>query len=228
VGTKNLLECAAACPSVQAFIYTSSDSALVPKTGVLTEDDVEAYTLESTATPYQRTKGHADTSVLSSNSENLKTARLRMGTMFSENDPCYIAGALDQLAKGQHKTQLGTNKLRRESVYVESAAHAHIAAAKSLPARKPGVAGEAFFISDNEPMPLYDLNCNIWHAAGDRADWAKEVTVVPFWLVMAVAGVWEWEFWVSVLGRREPEIRRDVLAYMERLCVFRSRRPGRR
>jgi len=46
------------------------------------------------------------------------------------------------------------------------------------------------------------------------------VQVIPFWLVLAIASVWEWVFWVAVLGRREPEIKREVLAYVERPCWF--------
>jgi sterol-4alpha-carboxylate 3-dehydrogenase (decarboxylating) len=219
LGTQNLLQSAAACASVEAFVYTSSDSAMPAKTGIMTEENTELYTLTSSASHYQRTKGHADQLVLSSNSEKMRTATLRMSTIYGEGDEYFVRDTIEGLKRGEQKIQLGKNEVLRDQVYAGNAAVAHLLAAKALLAAKPDVVGQAFFISDDEPMPLYDLFRKLWYEAGDRTE-KKQVTVIPFWLVLSIAGVWEWLFWIAVLGKREPAIRKDLLAYIERPCHF--------
>jgi sterol-4alpha-carboxylate 3-dehydrogenase (decarboxylating) len=160
VGTKNLLKCATECAATKVFVYTSSDSASAPMKGdiMMTEDNLEMYNEHTPGiVMYQKSKGTADILTLAANSVKLRTASLRVPGQYGEDDSYFIAGALEQLKKGQHKFQVGDNKTIRDYLYVDSCVLAHILAAKALLEGKEGVAGEGFLISDGEGgMPMYD------------------------------------------------------------------------
>jgi sterol-4alpha-carboxylate 3-dehydrogenase (decarboxylating) len=221
LGTINLLKYAAETPSVKAFVYTSSDSAMHPSNERMTEDDCIMYTADDTkAITYQRTKAMADTMVLKANSPALRTATLRLPTVYGEGDPYFIMDLIEQLRKGQNKIQVGNNTTLRESVYVDSAASGHILAAKALligieNPNAPKVDGEAFLLSDGVALPLYDLMRKGWKVAGDETE-MKDVKVIPMWVVMLITGLTEWVYWVFTFGTKEPKVKRELLAYLER------------
>lgn len=225
IGTTNLLKCAAETPSVRAFVYTSSDSALHPSNKMMNEETCILYTAEDTkAIAYQRTKAIADAMVLDANSETLRTATLRLPMVYGEGDPYVIMPALEQLRKGENKVQVGNNTTLRDSLYVGSAASAHILAAKALlrgirDPNAPKVDSEAFLLSDGEVLPFYDFMRKCWRAAGDKSD-AKDVKVIPMWVAMSITGVTEWLYWIFTAGMKEPAMKREVLAYLERGVWF--------
>lgn len=225
VGTTNLLKYAAETPSVRAFVYTSSDSAMHPSNKRMAEDDCIMYTADDTkAIEYQRTKAIADTMVLNANSHTLRTAALRLPTVYGEGDPYMIMPLLDQLRKGQHKVQVGNNTTLRDSLYVDSAALGHILGAKALLAgienpNAPKVDGEAFLLSDGESLTFYDFMRKCWREAGNETE-VKDVKVIPMWVAMFMTGLTEWMFWIFTFGTKEPEMKRGVLAYLERGTQF--------
>jgi sterol-4alpha-carboxylate 3-dehydrogenase (decarboxylating) len=224
-GTANLLKEAAVISSVQAFVYTSSDSAIHPSNKIIAEEDCILYTERDTkANVYQRTKAIADTMVLNANSPTLRTATLRLPGVYGEGDPYFIMPLLEQLRSGQNRVQVGTNTTFRASLYVKSAASGHILAAKALLAgignpQLPKVDGETFLLSDGETLPFYDFLRRCWRAAGDKTE-VKDVKVIPMWIAMLMTGVIEWMYWICTLGTKEPASKREELAYLERGCWF--------
>jgi sterol-4alpha-carboxylate 3-dehydrogenase (decarboxylating) len=137
VGTKNLLKCATECAATKVLVYTSSDSASAPMKGdiMMTEDNLEMYNEDTPGiVMYQKSKGTADILTLAANSVKLRTASLRVPGLYGEDDSYFIAGALEQLKKGQHKFQVGDNKTIRDYLYVDSLC------ASAYPCRE-GVAG---------------------------------------------------------------------------------------
>lgn len=223
-GVKNLLECAVENPAVEALLYTSTDQ-VVQKTGKeLTEASAKVWTESSNTYAYPKAKAIAETLVLAANGPKLKTVSLRIPGIFGEGHCHFIDGNLERLRKRQQNIQIGDNTKLFNFVYVQNAAHAHLLALKGLfpgpdVADPPQVAGEAFFISDGEQIPFWDLCRKLWAAAGDRTPPGK-IRVLPFWLLFVFAAVGEWSYWIFTLGRREPELRTQDLEYLRTGCIF--------
>ena len=176
VGTQNLLRCAAMSPTVEAFVYTSTDSAIVPSPSLQTEANAKLYDENSNVYAYAKSKAIADALVLKANSTHLRTASLRIPSIYGEDDTNLIPRLLTSLQKGQHTIQTGDNKKNFEFLYIDSAASAHVLTAKALLAGKsnpnaPKVDGEAFFITDGTPKPLLGL-----FADGLACRWRSDAT----------------------------------------------------
>ncbi|KAH8665029.1 3-beta hydroxysteroid dehydrogenase/isomerase family-domain-containing protein, partial [Tricladium varicosporioides] len=210
-GTRTLLKCAGACPSVRAFVYTSTESILLPvrPQHKVTEATAEIYTEHSSCNAYAKTKAIADTEVRLANTETFHTVSLRVPPIYGEKDDKTMFTLLNMAAKGQHKMQIGNDSNNFEFVFVEKAAEAHVLAAKALlePTTRPQgrVDGEAFFISDGLPAPYWSFARRLWAYAGYPVD-KKDVMVIPYGLVWTLVWVQEWIFWTFTLGKKSPDI----------------------
>lgn len=209
------MKCASKSPFVQALVFTSSESAVMlsPTNSMLTEETAKIYSASSKGTPYQKAKGIADSLVLEANSVNLRTTCLRLPPVYGEGDPYVIPNALYLMRKGQQTLQIGPNEKVFEHVYVENAIHAHILASKALlHHREPKVDGEAFFITDGQPLKYYDFARKIWVTAGDKSE-KKDIRVVSTHLVLSTVGITEWLYLIFTFGTKKPDVmRKDVLA----------------
>lgn len=217
VGTQNLLDVSKATQSVKAFVYTSSSSVHAGSEFHLIAEEAPLLDRSSKSNEYAITKALADTMVLRANCQELRTLCLRPPVIYGERDGQSIPGALAVLRDKKTHIQLGDNTNFYDSIYVGNAASAHITAAKALlvnggPDLK--VDGEAFFVTDDAPMPFWDFQRKIWAAAGDKTPLAK-VYVIPSWAGMAMATMVEHLFWICTLGQKLPPktMRRDVLRY---------------
>ena len=162
-GTRTLLKVASAA-NTQAFIYTSSDSAVYPTQEPLTEDKAELYTEQEYANPYGMSKAVADAAVQKANSAQLKTAVIRLPGIYGENDNNFVPQLLASVWKKEHKMQVGKDTKLFEFVYVKKAAEAHILAMRALldPQRASKVSGEAFFVSDGVSEPMFHFSRRFW------------------------------------------------------------------
>lgn len=232
-GTRVLLKCAAASPSVRAFVYTGTDSAIVQAPGVkLTEELAQLYTEKSPVNAYAKTKAIADCEVRAANAPStLSTAVIRIPGLYGENDDNCMGALLNTVKKGQHKVQVGENKRRFEFVYVEKACMAHVLAAKALLAeeatdskdddasKKGRVGGEAFFVSDGVSLPYFDFARKVYAFAGHPVA-ENEIKVMPHWLVLGFAVLGEWLYWVFTFGTKTPEVRKLGIQYLAGGCEW--------
>jgi sterol-4alpha-carboxylate 3-dehydrogenase (decarboxylating) len=186
---------------------------LSPTNSMLTEETAKLHSASSKGTPYEKAKGIADTLALEANSVNLRTTCLRLPLIYGEGDPYVIPSTLQLMRKGQQTLQIGPNEKVFEHVYVENAVHAHIIASKALlNHNEQKVDGEAFFITDGQPLKFYDFARKIWVMAGDRSE-KKDIRVVSTSLVLSTVGITEWLYLIFTLGRKKPDVtRKDVLA----------------
>ena len=216
-GTRNLLESAKRC--VKAFVYTSSVSVMKGQEYHFAKEDWPLNLDRSAGDAYSVTKALGEKLVLEANEPvGLKTASLRICTVYGERDQQMIAGSLDVLKSGQHKMQIGDNTNLFDTVSVENVANAHLLAAKALLAanlQTTGlkVDGEAFNITDDDPIPFWDFQRLIWAVAGTKIK-LEEITIFPAWFILSLASLVEWIYWVFTLGRRRPKtFRRHVMEY---------------
>ena len=215
-GTRNLLEIARQY-SVRAFVYTSSNTAVQGPYHHTTEEQ-PLLTHAWGGDVYGYTKALAEQLVVDANDamgngSGVKTACLRLMSTYGERDVQVIPPALAVLRAGQQRYQIGPNQYLCDFLSGPNAAAAHVLCAAALlrehvhgpAAGDRKVAGEAFFVSDGRPMLFWDFQRVLWAVAGDKTP-PEKVVVVPAWLVVGLALVTEWVYWVLTLGRRTPQV----------------------
>ena len=217
VGTQNLLTVSKPIESIKTFIYTSTSSIHASSNFQFITEEAPLLDSSSKSSEYAITKALADKMVLRANCQDLRTLCLRPPAIYGEGGDQLISGALAILRDKKTYMQLGDNANLYDSIYVGNAASAHIAAAKALlmnDGSDAKVEGEAFFITDDAPIPFCDLQRKIWAAAGEEIPLAK-VYVIPAWVGMAMAAMVEYLFWVITLDQKLPPktLRRHVLRY---------------
>jgi nucleoside-diphosphate-sugar epimerase len=161
IGTRNVVS---ACrdQGVARLVYTSSPSV------IFTGRDMEGAN-ESVPYPrryeahYPRSKALAERHVLAANGTELATVALRPHLIWGPGDN-YLVPRILARARAGRLWRLGPDSKLIDSVYVDNAAEAHVLAAERL---GPGsaVAGRAYFISNGEPLPLWDLVNRVLAAA---------------------------------------------------------------
>lgn len=222
-GTANLLICAMQTPSTVAFVYTSSSVVIAGSEHNFADESLPVLNASSTANEYAKTKAMADTLVLESNDsgneirKGLRTACIRLVGTYGERDTQITPRLLDVLRRGENWFQLGDNSNLYDWVHVENAATAHILAAKALLAESARlgeeheedkamkVSGEAFIITDDNPLPFWDLPRKIWAAAGRPMSKDSNVWVIPTKWALRSAMALEWIVWAFSLGTKRPQ-----------------------
>ncbi|KAK0112137.1 erg26, C-3 sterol dehydrogenase [Cadophora gregata f. sp. sojae] len=232
-GTANLLECAKEESSVEVFIYTSSATILRRKESYMATEDATSSEVQMSISrfdPYSGTKGIADTMVLLANSREpsneggLRTCCLRIGGMYGAGDMTLVWQIFEALRLGQHHYQIGNGTKRADFLAVENTAHAHILAMSALLTGianpdAPKVDGEGFFITDDNPMSYWELRRKLWVYAGYNQK-VEDSKVVPASILMAVAFVLEWVYFIFSFGFKQPQLLRR--RKLEWVCLNRT------
>ena len=161
-GTGNVLE-ACRVHGITQLVYTSSPSV------VFDGNDVEGGN-ESLPYPdhyeayYPQTKAQAEQLVLQANSPQLATVSLRPHLIWGPGDNHLVPRIIAKGKSGRLR-RIGNRPCLVDTVYVDNAARAHMQAAERL-APGSGVAGKAYFISNGEPVQLWDMVNRILAAGG--------------------------------------------------------------
>ena len=215
-GTQNLLECAAQIDSIKAFVFTSSASVVYDGVnGVLNVDETYPILRHPQQTVYySHTKGIAEEMVLAANGKhhNMLTVALRPSGIFGEGDAQALPGLLEAYHTGKHKWQLGDGSNGFDPTYVGNVAHAHLLAARALlqtqnmgtpPLDHEKVDGEAFNVTNDEPMPFWDFARLVWKEAGWKGS-KKDAIVIPRTVALMIAVLLEWVYWIFTFGTKQP------------------------
>jgi sterol-4alpha-carboxylate 3-dehydrogenase (decarboxylating) len=150
LGTKRVLELAKQHPSVRAFVWTSSVNSvhLDPEVNHRPIDEAEAKVTDwkTQASAYTRAKGSTETLVLGNGTDattvdfsedadwrgKILTTSLRVTGLYGPRDKTTIKEMLGLVNTFAARVQVGPNKLVHSWCYVDSAANAHVNAAKAL------------------------------------------------------------------------------------------------
>ena len=178
-GTGNVI---AACRrhGVQRLIYTSSPSVVFDGRDMEGVDESVPYARHYEA-HYPRTKALAEQAVLAANDAQLATVSLRPHLIWGPGDNHLLPRLVARARAGQLR-RIGSRPNLIDTIFVDNAAEAHLLAAERLRPGSP-IAGKVYFISQGEPVPMWDMVNRLLHAAG-----APPVTrTVPVWLAMLLA-----------------------------------------
>lgn len=161
-GTENVI---AAClqQGINRLVYTGSPSVVFDGRDVEGGDESLPYPSHYEA-HYPQTKAMAEKLVLAANSPRLATVSLRPHLIWGPGDNHLVPRILARSKAGRLR-RIGSRPCMVDTVYVDNAAHAHLLAADRL---VPGgaIAGKLYFISNNEPLPLWEMVNRILSAAG--------------------------------------------------------------
>jgi 2-alkyl-3-oxoalkanoate reductase len=176
-GTENVI---AACRSagVRRLVYTSSPSVVFDGRDMEGVDESAPYPPHWEAY-YPKTKALAEQAVLRANGADLATVALRPHLIWGPGDTNLVPRILARGRTGRLR-RIGKATKLIDSVYIENAALAHVQAADRLSPGAP-VAGKVYFISNGEPMPLWDL-VNAILKAGDVPPVTRSVPYPLAWL----------------------------------------------
>ncbi|MDB5347411.1 MAG: 3-beta hydroxysteroid dehydrogenase/isomerase [Schlesneria sp.] len=159
VGTENVL---AACRQQQIpkLIYTSSPSVVFNGKDEAGIDESAPYP-QGYLTHYPKTKAISERAVLAANGERrpngsvLSTVALRPHLIWGPGDNHLVPRLIERARTGKLR-RVGSGKNLVDTVYIDNAAEAHFLAAQKLEPGSP-LAGKAYFITNGEPVPLWDL-----------------------------------------------------------------------
>jgi nucleoside-diphosphate-sugar epimerase len=153
IGTQNVID---ACRrhGIERLVYTSSPSVVFNGRDMEGIDESAPYPARFHA-HYPRTKAQAEKLVLQANSAALATVALRPHLIWGPGDNHLLPRIIVRGKVGALR-RIGKKPLLVDCVYVDNAAYAHLLAADRL---RPGaaIAGKAYFISQGDPRPLWDL-----------------------------------------------------------------------
>ena len=162
-GTRNVI---AGClsESVSRLIYTSSPSVVFDGDDMEGADESIPYPARYHA-PYPETKSLAEQMVRQTGSrdqERLKTIVLRPHLIWGPGDNHLVPRILQ---RAKRLRRVGDGKNRVDVIYIDNAARAHLLAETAL-IQHPDLSGNVYFISQGEPIPLWEMVDNILKAGG--------------------------------------------------------------
>ncbi|KAF2642015.1 NAD(P)-binding protein [Massarina eburnea CBS 473.64] len=169
---------------------------------------------------YSHTKAVAETLVLSANRDRIRTAAIRPAGIFGEGDTGTVTSVISNAREGKGRMQIGDNTNFFDWTYIENNAYAQLLTARALLRSYTGptlpddlrVDGEAFVITNDEPWRFWTFTRAIAAAAGYGVE-EKDVIVVPWRVMMVIAWILEWGYWLFSLGKSKPRLSRARVKY---------------
>ncbi|ORX97332.1 sterol-4-alpha-carboxylate 3-dehydrogenase, decarboxylating [Basidiobolus meristosporus CBS 931.73] len=166
-GTENVIRVCKKM-NVQKLVFTSTASVIFDGSNIVNADETVPY-VQSAFDPYMVTKAKAEKMILAANGQDgLLTVAIRPSGVYGPGDklmiPSYIA-----YAKKKVKVIIGDNSNIADYTYVGNISHSLILAAEKLEEGSP-VAGQAFNITDGNPIPFWTFPFYVASLMGEPTD----------------------------------------------------------
>ncbi len=184
-GTENIL---AACEAhnIPRLVYISSASAVYEGQDIENGDENLPYSSISQA-PYADSKIAAEKKALAfSGTGATRTCAIRPHVVFGAGDRRFIPAILEKAKAGKLKRAVGNRDKLSDFTYIDNLVDAVVAVEAQL---TPGsaVCGQAYFITNGEPMAFFDFIEKMLVQMGYPPITGK----VPYWLAYSVAAIAE-------------------------------------
>lgn len=163
VGTEHVLE---ACRrrGVPRLIHTSSPSVVYAGGDEAGIDERTPYPTRYLC-EYPRTKALAERLVLAANGPTFATVALRPHLIWGPGDQHLLPRLVDRARSGRLR-RVGAGRNRVDTTYIDNAVAAELNAFDRLAPDAP-CAGKAYFIANDQPMPLWELIDRLLAVAGE-------------------------------------------------------------
>jgi nucleoside-diphosphate-sugar epimerase len=190
---------------VKRLVHTSTPSVVYNGRDLAGADESLPIT-SACPSPYPLTKALAEQEVLAANCAELRTVALRPHLIWGVGDPHLVPRVLARARAGRLRI-VGSGRNRVDMVHVENAVDAHLLAEQALTFASAQAAGRAYFITNGEPVVLWDWINNLLRALGERPITRR----IPLGGALAVGAACELLWRVLALGG-EPPMTRFVAA----------------
>lgn len=182
-GTRNVL---AACQEagVRRFVHCGTEAALMAGEPLIDVDETAPLRPDSRA-PYPATKAKAEQAVVAANREGFETVVVRPRFVWGRGDTTLLPEMIETVEKGRF-AWVGGGRIVTDTAHVDNVVEGLVLGAKK------GRAGEAYFITDGEPVVFREFVTAMLQAQGvDPPD--REL---PNWMAAPLARVCEtaWRF----------------------------------
>jgi nucleoside-diphosphate-sugar epimerase len=194
-GTANVIR---ACRdlSIPNLVHTSSPSVVHSGSDIEGGDESLPVAAHFTS-PYPATKALAEKIVLESSTNGLRTVALRPHLIWGAGDP-HILPRLIKKVRGRKLLLPGPKKVI-DTIFVENAAQAHVLALRELQG-KGRCSGNAYFITNNEPLPQGEIIQKLLNAVGIEV----MIRSVPTSLARAAGAICEFSWRLLPLAGEPP------------------------
>ncbi len=207
-GTQNLID---AClhHGVPRMVFTSSPSVTFDGGDAVNEGPDTPYPTRYLSS-YPETKAAAEQLVLAANAPGFATTSLRPHLIWGPGDPHLIPRLVERARQGKLKI-VGKGDNVVDITYVENAALAHLDALDALdrPDTQPNPRGRAYYISNAEPVVLWDWINNLFEELGIPPVKSK----VPLGVAYAAGATME-KTWRLFRRAGEPPMTRFVASQL--------------
>ncbi len=165
---------------------------------------------------YGETKALSERAVLDADTPGgLRTVALRPGGIWGPGrGGMMITSFVEQLAAGRFKVLIGDGRAVIDNTFIENAVDAHLLAAQALGESPEIVGGQAYFITDGEPMNGIEWFRPLALGLGYRWPTLRVPGRIMYWL----ATLFEW---IHFLGGPTPAIDRRGVLNLTRDASFR-------
>ncbi|CAG37359.1 NAD-dependent epimerase/dehydratase family protein [Desulfotalea psychrophila] len=210
LGTQSVI--AACLGRVRALVYTSTPSVVFNRQSIANGDESLPYP-EKFLCHYAKSKVMAEKSVLAVDPSRLACVALRPHLVWGPGDPHLIPRLVASRLQNRLKI-VGKKDNIVDVSYVDNVAHAHLLAANNL-LRAGTAAGRAYFISQGQPVNLWDWLNELFV----RLDVPPLERSVPFSLAYALGAFFEGAY--RVLGlQNDPPMTRFVAEQLAKSHYF--------
>ncbi len=200
IGTRNVLS-GCFTHRVPVLVHTSSPSVVFDGRDMEGVDESVPYP-ERYHAAYPRTKALAEREVLQAVQKGLSAVILRPHLIWGPEDNHLVPRILERAEK---LAIIGSGMNRVDVLYIDNAVHAHLLAAQKLK-DQPFLSGRIYFISQGEPINLWEMINRILEAGGKPPLKRR----VPIPMAYAVAACMETGY--RLLGiEQEPRLTRFVV-----------------
>jgi len=185
-GVENLI---AACRAqgVSRFVHTSSIDVCFNSEENLEMDSSTPYATNMSCL-YTETKIEGEKVALAANGEGgLLTTSLRPDGIYGPGNNIMMDGVFDQLVQGRFVMTIGFPGALHDHIYVDNLVHAEIMAAKHLVPGSP-VCGQAYFVTDNHPMHLFEFMRPLIEGLGYKVPSVN----IPYRPVLGLLRLWQY------------------------------------
>jgi 2-alkyl-3-oxoalkanoate reductase len=214
VTATEILLAAAEASGVRQFVYTSTPSVVYNGRDLADADESLPLT-NACPSPYPLTKAIAERAVLAANRPEFLTVALRPHLIWGVGDPHLVPRILARARAGRLRI-VGAGRNRVDMVHITNAADAHLAAEAALRecnvlryngAVTPSAAGRAYFITNDEPVVLWDWINGLLGALGEPPV-KRHISLTTASVVGAVCET----LWRVLPLRGEPPMTRFIAA----------------
>jgi sterol-4alpha-carboxylate 3-dehydrogenase (decarboxylating) len=137
----------------------------------------------------------------------MRTCSLRPAAIYGERDNDITPSLMRNYRQGRHRIQIGENNNLFNTTYAGNSADAHLLAAEKLLHAPEGVAGEAFFITNDVPMPFWTFGRTVYRMAGDTTK-PEEFKKISLRMALVYAYILEWMAWFK---GQQPALNRTTV-----------------